>query len=80
MSGPSSDEIRARFLRFFEERGHLVLPSASLLASQRDMRERMQRMLQSVPLPPGASPGTRTSGPPAGRCCAALHVSVSHTD
>src|SRR3990170_448962 len=31
MSGPSSDEIRARFLRFFEERGHLVLPSASLI-------------------------------------------------
>ena len=27
----STDEIRSRFLRFFEERGHEVVPSASLV-------------------------------------------------
>ncbi len=27
----TGDEIRAAFLRFFEERGHLVVPSASLI-------------------------------------------------
>ena len=27
----SSDEIRGRFLRFFEERGHEAVPSASLV-------------------------------------------------
>ncbi len=26
-----SDRIRAEFLRFFEERGHTVVPSASLI-------------------------------------------------
>ena len=27
----SGNEIRKRFLKFFEDRGHLVLPSASLI-------------------------------------------------
>ncbi len=33
---PSSDEIRERFLAFFEEKGHLRLRSASLLPSSHD--------------------------------------------
>jgi alanyl-tRNA synthetase len=32
----TSDEIRERFLSFFEERGHLRIPSASLVPSSRD--------------------------------------------
>ena len=32
----TSDEIRERFLRFFEERGHLRIPSASLVPSAHD--------------------------------------------
>ncbi|MCY4447600.1 MAG: alanine--tRNA ligase [Chloroflexi bacterium] len=31
MSPTTSDDIRAAYLRFFEERGHLVMPSASLI-------------------------------------------------
>ena len=31
MPPTTSDEIRAAYLRFFEERGHLVMPSASLI-------------------------------------------------
>ena len=30
----TGDEIRAAFLRFYEERGHLVMPSASLIPAQ----------------------------------------------
>ena len=32
----SSDQIRERFLAFFEERGHLRIPSASLIPSEHD--------------------------------------------
>ncbi|MHB1810388.1 MAG: alanine--tRNA ligase, partial [Solirubrobacteraceae bacterium] len=32
----STDEIRERYLRFFEQRGHLRVPSASLIPSSRD--------------------------------------------
>lgn len=31
MNYMSGNEIRKRFLKFFEDRGHLVLPSASLI-------------------------------------------------
>ena len=27
----TAEEIRSKFLRFFEERGHLVVPSSSLI-------------------------------------------------
>src|SRR3954471_5747030 len=32
----TSDEIRERFLSFFEERGHLRIPSASLVPAEHD--------------------------------------------
>ena len=36
----SGNEIRKRFLKFFEDRGHLVLPSASLIP-QDDQTEKL---------------------------------------
>ena len=49
-------EIRSRWLRFFEERGHAVVPSASLLARrpQPAVRQRRHGAVQAVLPRPGA--------------------------
>ena len=57
-----SHEIRERFLRFFEERGHHVLPNASLIPS--DDPSLLFTVAGMVPLKPYIS-GERT--PPAAR-------------
>ena len=57
-----SHEIRERFLRFFEERGHRVLPNASLIPS--DDPSLLFTVAGMVPLKPYIS-GERT--PPAAR-------------